>query len=181
VNDSKPASLQQLFRFSPDDVAVNRNGFPSRSQEDRLNARRRCVRRVLRVIGILWAAGIGGFLLSEARAFHAAGNPDWKGLVASAAIFVSSGLPLVYLGIRPMKPITVQTRSGPIRLARVQRTRRSGSTTHTYVATELHAGGEIFTIPDAAFALLEDGQSYAVHYWDRGHEILSIEKTSAGR
>lgn len=181
MNDSNLASLQKLLRFTPEDIAPNRNGSPSRAQEDRLNARRRRVRRFLLVIGLLWAAGIGGFLLSEARAFQAAGNPDWKGLVASAAIFILSGLPLVYLGIRPMRPIKVLTLRGPIRLARVQRTRRSGSATQTYVATELHAGSEIFTIPDAAFALLEDGQAYAVHYWDRGHEILSIEKLSDGR
>ena len=62
------------------------------------------------------------------------------------------------------------------RIARVERTSRSNNSTSTYIATEMHIAGKIFTVPDAAFPELEDGAMYAVHYWEGTDEVFSVER-----
>jgi hypothetical protein len=96
-------------------------------------------------------------------------------MLVSAGITALLGAPLLYLGIKPMRPVKVAAAKGTARLARVQRTRRTNNYTSTYVATELHIADKIFTVPDEAFAELQDGAAYIVYYWDERDNVFSLE------
>lgn len=96
-------------------------------------------------------------------------------MLVSAGIAALLSAPLIFLGVRPMRPVQVAAAKGTARLARVQRTSRMNNSTRAYLLTELHLADKIFTVPDAAFTELQDGASYAVYYWNGVDDIFSLE------
>lgn len=167
--------LMQSLKFTEEDLPYNRRGVLSPQQVSRITAQRRTIKLVLLILGLLLTGG-GLAFLPGMLDLYAQGDSNWMANAAALGIFALLGLPLVYLGIRPMRPVKVAAARGPVKVARVQRTSRTNNATSTYVATELHIAGKIFTLPDAAFSELEDGAMYAVYHWEGLDEVFSLEK-----
>lgn len=167
--------LMHSLNFTEEDLTYNRKGTLSPQQNERMKARRRTLKLALLVLGlILLGAGIS--FLPGAIELYSQGDTNWVGNAVAFGIFALIGLPFAYLGIRPMRPVKVATARGPAKIARVERTSSSDNSTSTYIATEMHIAGKIFTMPDAAFPELEDGVMYAVHYWEGINEVFSVER-----
>lgn len=163
------------LKFTEDDLPYNRRGALSPQQNERVKGRRRTLKLALLILGLI-LLGAGGFFLPGAIDLYSQGDSNWIGNAVAFGVFALFGLPLIYLGIRPMRPVNVATARGPAKIARVERTSRSNNSTSTYIATEMHVAGKIFTMPDAAFPELEDGAMYAVHYWEGVNEVFSVER-----
>lgn len=174
--------LMQLLNFTAVDLSYNRGGTLSPEQQARLTAKRRRLKGVLFSVGLLLAGVGGGVFGRQAYALYTANDPNWIGDLIGAGVLGLLGLPLVYLGLKRMRPITVGAVQGPARIARVQRSRSTHdpntgtSSSSNHVATEMHIQGKIFTLPDAAFSELEDGAVYAVYYWEGLNELFALEK-----
>lgn len=167
--------LMQSLNFTEADLTYNRKGTLSPQQSERVKARRRTLKLALLILGlVLLGAGIA--FLPGAIELYSQGDSNWVGNAVAFAVFALIGLPFAYLGIRPMRPVKVATVRGPARIARVERTSRSNNSTSTYIATEMHIAGKIFTVPDTTFPELEDGAMYAVHYWEGTDEVFSVER-----
>lgn len=167
--------LMQSLNFTADDLTYNRKGTLSPQQTARVKAQRRTIKLVLLVIGLI-LTGAGMTFLPGMLDLHAQGDSNWVGKAVALGIFALFGLPLTYLGIRPMRPVKVAVTKGRARVARVERTSRSNNSTSTYIATELHIADKIFTMPNAAFPELEDGAVYAVYHWEGVNEVFSVER-----
>ncbi|PWH15739.1 MAG: hypothetical protein DDG60_05310 [Anaerolineae bacterium] len=168
--------LMQLFEFTQEDLAYNRQGRLSPRQTARLTSKRRGFKLILLVLGLTLACGGGGALAVLGILSVSQSTVTGLGMLVGAGIFALLGAPFIFLGIKPMSPVKIAVAQGPIRLARVQRTRRVNNSTSTYVATELHLADKIFTVPDESFSALEEGAAYAVYYWDGLTDIFSLEK-----
>jgi hypothetical protein len=167
--------LMQSLQFTEEDLTFNRRGILSPRQMTRVRAQRRTIKFILLIVGLLLTGGGLAFLPGMLE-LYAQGNANWVGNAVAIGIFALFGLPLMYLGVKPMHPVKVASVKGRARVARVERTRRSNNSTTTYVATELHIADKIFTLPDAAYTELEDSAVYAVYYWDGLSDIFSLEK-----
>lgn len=167
--------LMQSLNFTEDDLTYNRRGVLSPQQTARVKAQRRTLKLVLLVLGLI-LIGSGVAFLPGMLDLRTQGDSNWVGNAVALGIFALLGLPLIYLGIRPMRPVKVAVTKGRARVARVERTSRSNNSTSTYIATELHIADKIFTVPDAAFPELEDGVVYAVYHWEGVNEIFSVER-----
>lgn len=167
--------LMQSLKFTEEDLAYNRKGTLSPQQNERVKARRRTLKLALLVLGLI-LLGAGVAFLPSAIELYSQGNSNWVGNAVTFGVFALIGLPFTYLGIRPMRPVKIATVRGPAKIARVERTSRSNNSTSTYIATEMHIVGKVFTMPDAAFPELEDGAMYAVHYWEGINEVFSVER-----
>lgn len=168
--------IMQSLHFTAEDLEYNRRGALSPQQTARLTSKRRSFKLVLLILGILLACIGGGVLAILGIQSLAKDTTNGIGMLASAGIFALLGAPLIVLGVKPMRPVKVAAAKGTARVARVQRTRRVNNSTSTYVATELHVAGKIFTVPDEIFPHLEDGAAYAVYYWDGTDDVFSLEK-----
>ncbi len=170
------ARLMQALDFTPEDLAYNRRGALSPRQTARLTSKRRAFKLFLLTLGLLLACVGGGIMAWQGVSSLVQDSSAGIGMLVGAGVFVLSGAPLIFMGLKPMRPVKVAAAKGAARMARVQRTRRVNNSTSTYVATELHLADKIFTVPDAAFPDLEDGAAYAVYYWDGLDEIFSLER-----
>lgn len=174
--------LMELLNFTAVDLSYNRGGTLSPEQQARLTAKRRRIKGVLFSVGLLLAGVGGGVFGPQAYALYTTNDPNWVGDLIGAGVFALLGLPLLYLGLKRMRPITVGSVRGPARIARVQRSSTTydpntgASSSSVYVSTEIHIQGKIFTLPDAAFSELEDGAVYAVYYWEGLNELFALEK-----
>lgn len=168
--------LMQALDFTPEDLEYNRRGALSPQQTARLTGKRRALKLFLLILGLLLACAGGGVLAWQGVSSLTQDPSAGVGMLIGAGVFALLGAPLIFMGLKPMRPVKVASVKGPARVARVQRTRRSNNSTSTYVATELHLAEKIFTVPDAAFPDLEDGAVYAVYYWDGVDEIFSLER-----
>ncbi|GAB4459035.1 MAG: hypothetical protein OHK0041_23690 [Anaerolineales bacterium] len=162
--------------FTEQDLAYNRKGALSPQQTARLTGKRRSFKLMLLVIGVLLSCVGGGVMAALGVQALAKDTTNGIGMLVGAGVFALLGAPLLFLGLKPMRAVKVSTAKGTARVARVQRTRRVNNSTSTYVATELHLAGKVFTVPDEIFPDLEDGAAYAVYYWDGVDEIFSLEK-----
>lgn len=169
------ARLMQSLNFTEADLAYNRKGTLSPQQNERIRARRRTLKLALLILGLI-LLGAGVAFLPGVIELYLQGDSNWVGNAVAFGVFALVGLPFSYLGIRPMRTVKVATARGPAKIARVERTSRSNNSTSTYIATEMHITGKIFTMPDAAFPELEDGAMYAVHYWEGVNEVFSVER-----
>ncbi len=176
--------LMEIFDFTEADVAENRGGRVSPEQTAKLTKKRKRIRFWLLLLGLgLWIAG--GVLVLIGLNLRDSGDPNWIIMIAVAGIVCGlPGLLLVYSWLKPMQPATLGVTKGPVKVARVQRSSRSGGTSTTYVVTELHVNDRIFWIPDEAYAAFTDGNTYAIYYWDGlysstgKHHIFSVEHLS---
>ncbi|MFZ5818893.1 MAG: hypothetical protein ACOYYJ_03240 [Chloroflexota bacterium] len=168
--------LMQSLDFTEDDLAHNRKGALSPRQSARLTRKRRAQKLFLLSLGVILACVGGGALAGLGGVSFYKGEAAGIGLLIGAGVFALFGAPLIFLGVKPMRPVKVAAAKGPARVARVQRTQRTNNVTSTFVATELHLEDKIFTVPDEAFPELEDGAAYAVYYWDGLTDIFSLEK-----
>ncbi len=168
--------LMQCFDFSEEDLEYNRQGRLSPRQNIRLTSRRRSHKRFLLLFGLLLSGVGGGILAWQGYLTLPKDNFSGMGLLVGAGIFVLLGAPLISLGLKPPRAVKASVAKGTAHIARVQRTRRANNVTNTYLATELHLGDKIFTVPDQALPALEAGALYAVYYWDGIDEIFSLER-----
>lgn len=168
--------LMQTLDFTEEDLTYNCKGMLSPRQTARVTQKRRLFKLALLLLGILLGGGGGGILASEGFSALTKDASAALGTLVGAGVLALIGAPLIYLGIRPMRPVSVAGAKGKARLACVQRTSRSRSGTSTFIATELHLVGKIFSIPDKVFPELEDGAVYAVYYWDGLDVIFSLER-----
>jgi|YNPNPStandDraft_1061719.scaffolds.fasta_scaffold46768_2 hypothetical protein len=166
----------QLFDFTAEDLEYNHKGALSPRQSARVTKNRRAQKLFLAVLGFGLTCVLGGALAVGGGLSLSTDSAAGVGMLVSAGVAALLGAPFIFLGVKPMRPVKVAAAQGTARVARVQRTRRVNNSTSTYVATELHLADKIFTMPDEAFAELEDGASYAVYYWDGVNDIFSLEK-----
>lgn len=124
------------------------------------------------LLGLLVARGGGVTFLIDAGKLFLAGDPNWVGWTIGGGFFMLFGLPLIFLGIKPPRPIQVAAR-----IACVKRSSENvDASPSTYVVTEIHIARKIFSLPDDTFAELEDGAGYVVYHLEGHHQILSLEK-----
>lgn len=168
--------LMQSLDFNEDDLAYNRKGALSPRQSARLTRKRRAMKLFLLSLGILLACVGGGVLAALGSLSLSKDSASGIGMLIGAGVFALLGAPLIFMGVKPMRPIKVAAARGLARVARVQRTQRTNNVTSTFIASELHLADKIFTVPDEAFPELEDGAAYAVYYWDGLTDIFSLEK-----
>lgn len=156
----------EIFDFTDADLTENRSGRLSREQAVKLTPKRKRLKFRLLVIGLLLWAG-GGVLVLIGLNLRDSGDSQW-GLMIGAAVILCGlpGLLLVYGWLKPMREVSISVVRGPVKVARVQRSSRSGNTSTTYIVTELHISDKILRIPDEAYTEFTDGGSYAVYYWD---------------
>ncbi|MFZ5809508.1 MAG: hypothetical protein ACOY16_09545 [Chloroflexota bacterium] len=168
--------LMQLFDFTVEDLEYNRKSTLSPRQSALVTKKRHAQKLFLAVLGLGLTCLLDGALAVMGVQSLSTDSTAGVGMLVGAGVFALLGAPLIYLGVRPKRPVKVAAAKGTARLARVQRTRRSNNSTSTYVATELHLADKIFTVPDEAFTELENGGAYAVYYWDGLGDIFSLEK-----
>lgn len=158
------SQLMQLFDFTAEDLTYNRKGALSPRQSARVTKNRRILKLFLAALGFGLTCLLGGGLAVGGGLSLSTDSATGVGMLVGAGIAALLGAPLIFLGVKPMRPVKVAAAKGTTRVARVQRTRRTNNSTSTYVATELHLADKIFTVPDEAFAALEDDAAYAVYY-----------------
>lgn len=168
--------LMQSLNFTEDDLTYNRKGTLSPRQNAHLTRKRRAFKLILLILGLLLAGVGGGVFGVPGVASLPEDASAATGMLVGAGVFVLIGVPFIYLGVKPMRPVKVEVAKGKARLARVQRSSRSKNSTSTYIASEIHVAGKIFSVPDEAFPELEDGAVYAVYYWDGLNNIFSLER-----
>ena len=164
--------LMQLFDFTAEDLTYNRKGTLSPRQSARVTKKRRAQKLFLAVEGLGLTCLLGGGLALGGVQSLSTDSAAGVGMLVGAGIAALLGAPLIFLGVKPMRPVQVAAAKGTARVARVQRTRHTNNST---VVTELHIADKIFTVPDAAFAELQDGAAYAVYYWNWVDDIFSLE------
>jgi hypothetical protein len=167
----------QLFDFTAEDLTYNRKGGLSPRQSARVTKKRRAQKLFLAVLGFGLTCVVGGALAMGGVQSLSTDSASGVGMLVGAGIAALLGAPLIFLGVKPMRPVKVAAAKGTARVARVQRTSRTNNSTGTYVVTELHIADKIFTLPDEAFAELQDGAAYIVYYWDGVDDIFSLEKS----
>lgn len=164
--------LQALFDFTADELNQNQNGVLSERQVKSASKKYKTLKIILLLVSLpLVLVGIVmlGLGISTQLLF---------GLAIGGGVMLLVCLPMLYFGLRPIRKIHIQTFSGPIKLARVQRSNRTNDTVHYYTASELHISGKAFTIPDPAFSLLNEGSTYIVYAENDADHIFSLEETS---
>jgi hypothetical protein len=165
----------QLFDFTAEDLEYNRKGALSPRQSARVTKKRRAQKLFLAVLGFGLTCLLGGGLALGGGLSLSTDSAAGVGMLVGAGIAALLGAPLIFLGVKPMRPVQVAAAKGTARVARVQRTSRTNNSTSTYVVTELHIADKIFTVPDEAFVELQDGAAYAVYYWNGVDDIFSLE------
>lgn len=166
------------LQFTEEDLTYNRQGTLSPSQAARLKTRRSAFKRMLFIIGALLLGGGALAFLPDMLRLYSQGDSEWVGMAAALGVLAALGLPLIYLGVKPMRPARVAAAKGRARVVRAERisSASANSPRRTFIATELHIAGKIFNMPDAAFPELEDGAVYAVYYWEGLDEVFSLEQ-----
>jgi hypothetical protein len=171
------SNLMKSLDFTDEDLTYNRNGALSPRQAARLKTKRRTAKIIMLLFGVLVACGGGVAFLIDAGKLFLAGDPNWVGWAIGGGFFMLFGLPLIFLGVKPSRPIQVAAAQGTARIARVERSSENvDAPPSTYVVTEMHLAGKIFSLPDDTFAELEDGAGYVVYYLEGHLQILSLEK-----
>lgn len=168
--------LMQALDFTPEDLTYNRRGALSPRQTARLTKKRRAQKLFLLALGLLLACVGGGVMTWQGVSSLPQDSSSGIGMLVGAGVLALFGAPLIFLGVKPMRAVKVAAAKGAVRVARVQRTRRTNNSTSTYVVTELHLADKIFTVPDETFPELEDGAAYAVYYWDGVDDVFSLER-----
>lgn len=165
--------LMQILEFTLSDLPYNRRGQLSPQQEARTHQQRRRMKSILLVIGIALLVLAGGW----SAAFLQQEDLSARIVAVSAGLilFGIPGLAAVYLGVRPMKKVILETIKGKVKVARVEHT-TAGTSPRKYVQTEMHVAGRVLALPDEAFSELEDGQEYAIYMWKDTNHIFSLER-----
>jgi hypothetical protein len=163
-----------LLKFTSSDLTYNRKGQLSPQQETFTNQQRRRTKRIVLIIGIVLLALAAGWSVAFL------GQEELSARIVAVSVglilFGLTGLFAVYLGVRPMPKIVLETIKGKVKVARVEHTMTSGKSQSKYVRTEIHVGGKILPLPDEAFSEVEDDQEYAVYIWKGTDHIFSLER-----
>ena len=108
----------QLFDFTAEDLTCNRKGALSPRQSARVTKNRRAQKRLLAVLGFGLICLLGGGLAVMGVQSLSTDSAAGVGMLVGAGISALLGAPLLYLGIRPMRPVKVAAAKGTARLAR---------------------------------------------------------------
>lgn len=99
--------LMQSLNFTEDDLIYNRKGTLSPRQNAHLTRKRRAFKLILLILGLL-LAGVGGgvFGVPDVASLPEDASAA-TGMLVGAGVFVLIGVPLIYLGVKPMRPVKV--------------------------------------------------------------------------
>ena len=169
-----PDRLMAIFNFTANDLNYNRGGQLSPQQQARVAHNRRQTKVGLVIIGLILLVLAAGWIAIFSRQ-----EEQSAAIVATGVGVVLFGLPglgALFLGLKPGTKINIEKLQGRARVARVEHTVSSGSSSRRVVKTEMHFGDRIFVVPDAAYSELEDGGQYALYIWQGTRDIFSLEK-----
>lgn len=169
-----PDRLMAIFNFTANDLNYNRGGQLSPQQQARVAHNRRQTKVGLLILGLILLVLAAGWIALFSR--QAEASAAIVAMALGVVLFALPGLGALFLAVKPGSKIYIEKLQGPTRVARVEHTVSSGSSSRRVVKTEMHFGDRIFVVPDAAFSELEDGGQYALYVWQGTKDIFSVEK-----